>query len=115
MPGAINMLHVAVPVNGNCKDPRTVKAGTNEKTLLWKHSESMLLTVAWVSKRQGGKTFFASETQILRLQNLLHGYASEETIWKHSKSVFPRCFVVCAPTQNMLNTQNVRLESRKCF
>ena len=39
---------------------------------------------------QTGKkqNIFASETQILGLQNMLLGYANEETFGKHSKSVF---------------------------
>ena len=40
--------------------------------------------------QQTGKkqNIFASETQILRLQNMLLRYANEETFGKHSKSVF---------------------------
>ena len=43
---------------------------------------------------QTGKkqNIFASETQILRLQGMLLGYANEETLGKHSKSVFLQCF-----------------------
>ena len=69
---------------------------------------------------QTGKkqNFFASETQIPRLQDMLLGYANEETFGKHSKSVFLQCFPsdssrVCSPTQHMLKTQNLRLESKK--
>ena len=35
---------------------------------------------------------FASEMQILHLQNMLSGYANEETFLKHLKSVFFQCF-----------------------
>ena len=43
---------------------------------------------------QTGKkqNIFASETQILRLQDMLLGYVNDETFEKHSKSVFPQCF-----------------------
>ena len=34
----------------------------------------------------------AKETQIQRLQSMLLGYANEEAIGKHSKSVFLQCF-----------------------
>ena len=48
--------------------------------------------VAWMSKRERSKAFFASEMQILRLQDMLLGYANEETFGKHLKSVFLWCF-----------------------
>ena len=55
---------------------------------------------------QTGKkqNIFASETQILRLQDMLLGYAKEETFGKHSKSVFLQCFPSdssFAPTRNI--------------
>ena len=45
---------------------------------------------------QTGKkqNIFASETQILRLQGMLLGYANEETFGKHSKSCFFSVFQV---------------------
>ena len=48
--------------------------------------------VAWVSKREGSKTCFISETQILSLQDVLLWHANEEIIVKHSKSGLLQCF-----------------------
>ena len=43
---------------------------------------------------QTGKkqNIFTSETQILRYQDMLLGYANDETFGKHSRSVFLQCF-----------------------
>ena len=36
------------------------------------------------------QNIFSFETQILRLQDMLLGYANKETFGKHLKSVFPK-------------------------
>ena len=67
----------------------TLKAGANQETLLQKHFESMLVTMlhGWANGKEA-----KIRTQILRLQNMLLGYANKETIGKHQKSVFLQCF-----------------------
>ena len=70
-----------------------VKADANEKTLLQKHFESMLLTmlprrVNW----KEAKHPLLLKTQFLCLQYMLLGCANEETIVEHSKSMVFLCF-----------------------
>ena len=84
-----------------------LKADANQETLLKKHFEAMLLTMlhGWANKKEA-----EIRTQILRLQNILLGYANEETIGKHSKSVFLRCFLndsSFAPTSNICLKHNI--------
>ena len=64
----------------------SVKVGANEETLLQKHFDSMLLAMLHgCGNGKEAKQFQAFETKIPRLQDMLFGYANEETLRKHSK------------------------------
>ena len=58
------------------------------------------------------QNLFASQMRTLHLQHMLHRHANKEMFWKNSKSVFPKCFLFWTPTQHMLKTQNLFLESK---
>ena len=54
---------------------------------------SLCCSQCCMGEQTGNKqNIVASETQILRLQDMLLGYANEETFGKHCKSVFLQCF-----------------------
>ena len=93
----------------------SLKAVGNEKTLLQKHRVNVAHYVVWMSKRGESNTSFAPERQTVRLQPMLRGYTNEETFEVSVSSVSPKCFLVCIPTQHVLMTQNLHLESKKCI
>ena len=60
--------------------------------------ETFWVNVAhYVANGKEAKHFFASELQILCLQDMLLGYSNEETCGKHLKSVLLQCFSKSIP------------------
>ena len=74
--------------------------------------------VAWVSKRERSKTFMLPRPKFCLFKICCLGIQTRniwETFGVSVSSVFPKRFLVCALTQHMFKTQNLRLESKKCF
>ena len=93
---------------------KPTKAGANEKTLLWKHFEPILLTMlhGWAKGKKQKDANFSSSKYVASGRKRGN---NRETFKVCFTSVFPKCFPVFTPTQHVLKTQNLRLESRKCF
>ena len=104
----------------------------NEKTSLWKHSESMLLTMLheWANEKEP-KHFLLPTGKFYVFKICCLGTQTRKQPRKHSKSVFLQCFpnaswfaLLCnicwrhkvyIPMQHMLKTQSLHFERKHVF